>query len=327
MSDPDRLTSLVTMSPLLAPVLRRWSTIALPDSWLVAGAIAQTVWNDASGFPLQHGISDIDIVYFDAADLSQETEARHAARLQAEFDDLPVRLDVKNEARVHLWYETKFGYPIRPYSSSPQAIATFPTTATSIGIRPEASGLALCAPYGLSDLFGLIVRPNKTQITRAVYQAKIARWTRLWPKLNVIAWDDRDSGAPIRIAAAIIFNEAGEILLVRKRGFSVFMQPGGKIEPGETPLAALKRELREEIGLVIDDGALRYLGSFSAAAANENDRRVDAETFEISLREPVAAAAEIEEIIWVDPFGRLDIPLATLSRDHMVLLAQNRRRR
>ncbi|WP_119390163.1 NUDIX hydrolase [Taklimakanibacter lacteus] len=131
----------------------------------------------------------------------------------------------------------------------------------------------------------------------------------------------------IRIAAAIIFDKAGQVLVVRKRGSPVFMQPGGKIEPGETPAAALARELREEIGLVVERDTPLYLGRFTAQAAHENGRLVEAETFEVALAGQVAAASEIEEITWVDPFGPLDLPLAILSRDHMMPLARSRRQK
>lgn len=129
----------------------------------------------------------------------------------------------------------------------------------------------------------------------------------------------------IRVAAAIIFNEAGHVLLVRKRGTQFFMQPGGKIEPDETPLAALARELREELRLEIDRDASLYLGKFIAEAANESGLMVEADAFETPLRGPVAPAAEIEEITWVDPFGPLALPLATLSRDHIMPVARSRR--
>jgi len=129
----------------------------------------------------------------------------------------------------------------------------------------------------------------------------------------------------IRVAAAIIFNEAGQVLLVRKRGSTVFMQPGGKIEPDETPLAALARELREELRLEIDRDASVYLGKFTAEAANEDGLMVEADTFETPLRGPVAAAAEIEEITWVDPFGPLALPLAPLSREHIMPVVRERK--
>ena len=86
---------------------------------------------------------------------------------------------MKNEARVHVWYAQKFGYAIPPYVSTDQAISTFSTTATAIGVRPTQGALQIVAPFGLADLFGLIVRPNKAQITRMIYETKVARWREL----------------------------------------------------------------------------------------------------------------------------------------------------
>jgi hypothetical protein len=184
------LQGIVSESPLLSPILSNWDRIALPDSWLAAGAIAQTVWNQAFGFPLAHGIIDIDIVYFDAADLSEDAEATHSARIREAFCGLPVWIDVKNEARTHLWYEAKFGNSLEPYKSTVDAITTFPTTATAVGLQPSLASLELCAPCGLSDLLGSIVRPNKKQITREIYEKKVNRWTSLWPQLKIIGWDE-----------------------------------------------------------------------------------------------------------------------------------------
>jgi hypothetical protein len=191
MPTPDerrRLEAVVRASPILRPLLDRWAELALPDCWLAAGAVAQSVWNAALGLPPDHGLADVDLVYFDRTDLTEEGEAQAARRVQQAFASLPLRMDVKNEARVHLWYEARFGYPIEPYASVADAIATFPTTATAVGVRPAAAGLELCAPFGLDDLLGLVVRPNKTQITRAIYEAKLARWRRLWPELIVVEW-------------------------------------------------------------------------------------------------------------------------------------------
>jgi hypothetical protein len=180
--------NIVLASPILGPIVREWPDIALPDCWLAAGSVAQTVWNSAFGLSLDHGLKDVDLVYFDDTDLSDIGEARHEERIRHLFARLPAKVDVKNEARVHLWYAEKFGQPISPYVSTTDAITTFPTTATAIGIQPGASGLSIAAPYGLSDLFGLIVRPNKVQITRAIYEAKVARWRSFWPGLTVIDW-------------------------------------------------------------------------------------------------------------------------------------------
>ncbi len=175
-------------NPDVAALLDGWAAVALPEAWLVAGCLVQTVWNDRFGLPPTHGIGDIDLVYFDPADLSQAGEAAHEARLRALFPGLSARLDVKNQARVHCWYEAKFGTPLAPYPSVPAAIATYPTTATCLGVRPGAEGLEVCAPFGLSDLLAGIVRPNKALVTETVYTAKSARWQAAWPGLRVMAW-------------------------------------------------------------------------------------------------------------------------------------------
>jgi hypothetical protein len=189
-SQETQLRAALSRSPIVATIVGRWREVGLPDGWLVAGCVAQTVWNDASGLPAGHGISDVDLVYFDGDDLSQETEAAHAARIRALFADLGLWIDVKNEARVHLWYAEKFGTVLAPYVSTEDAITTFPTTATAVGMQPRADGLHVFAPYGLSDLLGLIVRPNKKQITQAIYDAKVKKWQAKWSGLRVVPWDD-----------------------------------------------------------------------------------------------------------------------------------------
>ena len=183
------LRATILASPLLRPIIEEWNKLALPDCWLVAGAIAQTVWNQMFNLPPTHGISDIDIVYFDADDLTENGEAQHAARIRAAFSHLPVWIDVKNEARVHTWYEAKFGHQIAPHTSTADAITTFPTTATAVGIRPSGSMAEIYAPFGVDDLLGAVVRANKKQITNEIFDAKVAKWIASWPGLHVIPWE------------------------------------------------------------------------------------------------------------------------------------------
>jgi hypothetical protein len=174
----------------LGEILERFEEIVLPDSWLVAGAIAQTIWNLGHAQPAEFGLKDVDLIYFDEQDLSFEAEVSHQRRLRDLFQHLPIKLDVKNEARVHLWYEDHFGAAIKPYSSSAAAIATFPTTATAVGVRRIRSKFECCAPFKLDDLFSLVVRPNKRQITRVIYEAKVGRWRAIWPRLTFLPWEE-----------------------------------------------------------------------------------------------------------------------------------------
>ncbi len=134
----------------LGEILERFEEVALPDSWLAAGCIAQTIWNLGCGQRAEFGLKDVDLIYFDEQDLSFEAEASHERRLRDLFQHLPIKLDVKNEARVHLWYEDRFGDAIKPYSSSADAIATFPTTATAVGVRQIRSKLEAAHPLDLT---------------------------------------------------------------------------------------------------------------------------------------------------------------------------------
>ncbi|MFW0757963.1 NUDIX hydrolase [Pseudomonas sp. H11T01] len=127
------------------------------------------------------------------------------------------------------------------------------------------------------------------------------------------------SSAPIpsiiRIAAGLLIGPDGRTLLVRKRGTQAFMQPGGKIERQEQPVNALARELEEELGLRIDPTQATYLGKFSASAANEPGFIVEAELFQLNIASHVAPAAEIEEVVWIDPATDGGLVLAPLTRD------------
>jgi len=89
---------------------------------------------------------------------------------------------------VHLWYKEHFGYDIKPYISVENAINTWPTTSTSIGIRIETQNLKIYAPFGLNDLFGMIIRVNKAQITEEIYNQKVNKWIKKWPTLKIIPW-------------------------------------------------------------------------------------------------------------------------------------------
>lgn len=176
-------------SPVLTKILERAPRLGMPNWYLGAGCIAQTFWNIQHGFDVTSNIKDCDLVYYDCSATSYEAEDVYVQKGKELFHDIPLPVEIVNEARVHLWYEKRFGYKIDPYQSVEAAINTWPTTATSVGVRWDETGqLCVYAPYGLHDLFGMIVRANKIQITEKIYLAKVERWTKIWPKLSVIPW-------------------------------------------------------------------------------------------------------------------------------------------
>jgi 8-oxo-dGTP diphosphatase len=133
-----------------------------------------------------------------------------------------------------------------------------------------------------------------------------------------------DTGA-IEIVAALIRDDAGRVLLVRKRGTAAFMQPGGKRDPGEDDIAALAREIAEELGCCVVRDSVRPLGRFDAVAANEPGFRVHACLYGIDVTGDIAPKQEIDAMIWIDPASPPDVPLAPLTRDHVLPLASRGR--
>jgi len=131
--------------------------------------------------------------------------------------------------------------------------------------------------------------------------------------------------ATIKIVAALIRDDVGRVLLVRKRGTRAFMQPGGKRDGGEDDITALSREITEELGCGVLAASIRPLGEFDAVAANEPGFRVQASLYGIDVTGQIAPGREIDETIWVDPAAPPDISLAPLTRDHVLPLAATRR--
>lgn len=186
------LENIIMSNEIVCTAINRAKQLNLENYYIGAGCITQTVWNYLSFNPLEHGIKDIDFVYFDGINTDFQSENRVISQVKDLFSNLKIEVDVKNQARVHIWYESRFGKSIKPYKSLEAAINTWPTTATSIGVRKEKNGaLKVYAPFGLNDMFGKILRANKTQITKDIYEKKVSSWLCKWPDLKVIPWEDQ----------------------------------------------------------------------------------------------------------------------------------------
>jgi uncharacterized protein len=183
------LRVLLMRNPTLVEVLTRAAVLALPDWYLVAGCLYQTVWNFVTGQPPESGILDYDLAYYDSSDLSWPAEDAVIQAGHRLFADLPAPVQIRNQARVHLWYEQKFGVPCPPHESAEAAIDTFEATTACVGLRLEPGGhWRIYAPHGLGDVFNLVARPNPVLAPRHVYQAKATRWQQQWPSLTVLPW-------------------------------------------------------------------------------------------------------------------------------------------
>jgi hypothetical protein len=160
--------------------------LALPDAWIVSGCLVQTVWNILTGRAVDYGISDYDVFYFDP-DTSWAVEDALIRKLHEAFAHLNIKVEARNQARVHLWYPGKHGLPYPPLHCSTEGIDRFLTRNTQIGIRRTRDGYEVYAPDGFDDAAGLIVRPNPgPNFSPVNYAAKAARWKMLWPEITVL---------------------------------------------------------------------------------------------------------------------------------------------
>ena len=157
-------------------------------NWYVgAGGVNQTVFNYYHGYEGDYGIKDYDIVYFDD-DTSYEAEDVIIKDLEKRLKDIDIVSDIKNQARVHIWYNPKYGTNREPYTSCEDAVSSWGSTVTCIGIRKENGQLIVYCPYGLNDLFSLTIRPVKRYFDKESYEARSKRWKAKWDKLNIVEW-------------------------------------------------------------------------------------------------------------------------------------------
>lgn len=179
----DQFISDVLLNPHNAQILARWDTLQLPDGWLVAGCLFQTVWNRLSKRAPDTGIKDYDLFYFDADDLSAQAEQAVQQRVQESFADLPVTLEVCNQARVHLWYESHFGHPYpQALTCAKDGIDRFLIPSTCVGMNPRE----VYAPNGFADLYGGLLAMNPLVPHRELYERKAASYQQRWPWLRCV---------------------------------------------------------------------------------------------------------------------------------------------
>jgi uncharacterized protein len=189
-ADQHRRFELIIRSDVgLMRLLTILRELALPQWRLVAGCLYQTVWNILTGRPRGTGINDYDVIYFDDCDLSWDAEDAVIRRVAAATACGVGPVEVRNQARVHLWFEHRFGTPYPPLAAADEAIARYASIAHAVGVRLEPNGrLDVAAPFGLDDIFAMVLRPNHTFDNAASHARKAERLKAIWPELTVLPW-------------------------------------------------------------------------------------------------------------------------------------------
>jgi len=181
------LIEIVRASPRLMATFRFARDLDLPDWWIVSGAVYNQVWNHLTGRPDMHGVKDIDLFYFDP-DHSFDAEDRAIKNAARVFPANPP-VEVRNQARVHLWYPQHFGQPYSALSNSCEAIDRFACRTHCVGLRLKTDDeFQVYAPFGLNDIFSFRVTPNPSRNNRETHEAKGARQKAVWPELEIVPW-------------------------------------------------------------------------------------------------------------------------------------------
>lgn len=182
-----RLVEIVRADPGLLHVLRTVRGLGLNDWRVFSGAVYQSVWNALTGRPVGYGRKDYDLGYFDP-DTSWDAEDLIIRRVAAAFDE-PFRSDVevRNQARVHIWFPDRFGEPYDALTGTDEALARFVAPAFAVGVRLEADdAITIAAPFGLEDVFSMTLRPNPHRPLARGWDKTVASARGRWPELTVI---------------------------------------------------------------------------------------------------------------------------------------------
>lgn len=168
-------------------ILNRLPDLKLADAWLVSGALFQTAWNSLSGRPAAYGIKDYDIIYFDNRDVSWQAEDRAIGHARDIFKDLDVSIELRNQARVPLWYPQKFGRPYPELRNAVESLNRYPATVSQVALQFSASNSPLLiAPGGLDDIQMFHVKRNLcANFCEAAFTRKATRWKELWPEVTI----------------------------------------------------------------------------------------------------------------------------------------------
>ena len=182
----QRLDAILRASPGLMQVLATVRDLDPPDWLIFSGAVYQKVLNHLTGRPEDYGLKDYDLGYFDPKDISYEAEDLVIRRVAGAFaSPLKEMVEVRNQARVHLWFEGKFGEAYAPLSGTAEALERFVSPLFAVGVRLEPDDrLTIVAPFGLEDLFALTLRPNPRRVTGGFARTAASAKAR-WPEIIV----------------------------------------------------------------------------------------------------------------------------------------------
>jgi len=187
----ETFISIIKQNKDLMEILDYIVELNLSNFYIAAGSIFQTIWNYYDNKPLNHGIKDIDIIYYDSNNIKKEDEQQIEDEIINHFKqiNLNYEFDIHNEARMYLWKKENENKDINQYKNSEDAIDQWIATVHAVGITKENGVIKVYAPYGLSDIFSRTIRPIKHKAnSKELYNKKVASWKNRFDNLNIVEW-------------------------------------------------------------------------------------------------------------------------------------------
>jgi hypothetical protein len=182
-----RLSEIARATPWFFTALEAGRSLGLKSWCIGAGAVRNLVWDHLHGYATPSQLADIDLAYFDGENLREERDREFEAELHRLCPAIP--WEVTNQAAVHHWFEDYFGHPVSPLESIEAAVSTWPEYATAVGVwLREDSAITVIAPYGLSDLFEMVVRRNPMRVSEETYKSRtvMKAYRSRWPNVSVV---------------------------------------------------------------------------------------------------------------------------------------------
>ncbi|MEL7153323.1 MAG: nucleotidyltransferase family protein [Pseudomonadota bacterium] len=233
---------------MLWRALQEARTLDLPDWWVVSGAVYNSVWNAMEGKSTGYGIKDIDLFYFDP-DTSWEAEDRVIRLAEQHFFRSPP-VEVRNQARVHLWYEDRFGHPTLPLTDCEESLFRFASETHAVAVRLKAEDqIEVRAPFGLDALFEMRMVPNTRVLNRRTHEAKGARCQSLWPGIKVEPWPE------LTMIDSEMFCDWARVLELIRGAFAYM---DGRIDPPSSmhrlTVQSIEQKAKSELCFLAHDG-------------------------------------------------------------------------
>lgn len=179
-----QLATLLKQDVYRMDLLKAIHRIKSKELWIAGGFVRNMVWDSLHGYKHRSELGDVDVFYFDIENIEKNEELKLSKKLNRILPN--VNWSIKNQARMHLHDNNQ------QYKNLEDALTKFPDTSSAVAVRlNNLNEIVIIAPFGLEDLFNLVVKPTpscqQNLLTYKKYKSRQIekKWTTIWPLLHI----------------------------------------------------------------------------------------------------------------------------------------------